>query len=71
MTPKYIMTRTPDEAVTAIVTAQSKSLELRIPRNVNEEAFKARTRNILKKRGLYVELLNAKRNHYKGILVMK
>lgn len=71
MTPKYIMTRTPEDAVTAIVTAQGKSIELRIPRNVNEEAFKARTRSILKKRGLYVELLNAKRNNWKGILVMK
>ena len=64
MTSKYIKTRTPDEAVTAIVTAQSKSLELRIPRNVNEEAFKARIRYILRKQKTYVRLLNANRNNW-------
>lgn len=71
MTQKYTLTRTPAEAVTAIVTNPEKSLELRIPNNVNVESFKGRMRYQLRKRGLSVELLDAKRNNWKGILVMK
>jgi hypothetical protein len=65
-----IYTRTPEAAVEAIKTTEG-SLELRIPNNVNPVAFKARIRYILRKQKTYVRLLNAKRNNWKGILVMK
>ena len=69
MTP-YIMTRTPHDAVTAIVTAQG-NIELRIPKNVKLLSFIAQVRALLLKRGLSVGLHDAKRNNWKGILVTK
>ena len=68
MTTKYTKVKTPDEAVSAIV---SGAVELRIPKNVRTLSFIAQTRAKLHKRGLVVGLHDAQRNYWKGIVVTK